>query len=847
MTTLPYCFTLAIAIAATETTNQPQSDDTTQQSQTPPQTQTTPRTTLRHIEQFGQSELFDGSILYKIAEYYGYGFPFVSHDVAVSVEPSLYRMRGSPLGIAVTKQNTLIVAAAQPPQSASETCRVCQITRQGELICEFDTRGIVYLAGLAVAPDNGEIVVSDVTAWNGASVSTDFVIWSADGSDMHRIPLGNVGTDIWASAVPGGLCFNRDGSLLYVTDINAQSIHVYARPGYEYVRSFGQPGELRGQFLFPSGIAVDTHESVFVCDSRKQTLQQYAESSTGVIDKYVRQLDASGHGIQRLNSVTLSDDGHIIVSDKTGARIHIFDSSLQHVVAFESPLQPEYVVLLPHTPQQLFVACRDGDMTTVSSISMYAGTSSQSLRATSHSHQVTCSDTMLLPALPNDVWYEILQLLPMSTVLCSLACVSKALKNIVYTLHAPCSLHATPADLRPDIDFEFSMQMDAADQSDSEPDNTEFQLEDVESESDATTRCWTSLCRLAPHLNYVCLESADLSHPLATVFLRKLTSMSHLDLSDCRITRRTMRALALQGAHSGHSLKHIVLDRAVLECPLSTCRSAWGDGLKTLSLAHTSVESEEDLKEHDSPAAALCATAAGSLTKLDLSYQTMLMDEDVASLAKRLPDIADLRLVSVYSVGADSMQALLQNCTKLQVLYLDLCYDIDDDALGPIAQMYTLKQLSLRDCSRITDLGIATIASLHQLEYLDLTRCYGVTEASFETLSSLSNLRHLSMEACEDVNGNGIELLANLQQLEYLSLEDIDFVCDEDLQALSHIHSLRVLNISNHLSEPPISDAGVAALASMPHLREVHLPSHVQLSSETLGSFARTCTVLTHR
>ncbi len=69
-----------------------------------------------------------------------------------------------------------------------------------------------------------------------------------------------------------------DGGRLYVTDVLAHSVSIYklpTRPGDRlvFLGAFGEEGRQEGQFMYPNGVAADTHGHLFVTDEGNNRIQ----------------------------------------------------------------------------------------------------------------------------------------------------------------------------------------------------------------------------------------------------------------------------------------------------------------------------------------------------------------------------------------------------------------------------------------------------------------------------------------------------------------------------------------------------------------------------------------------
>lgn len=165
-----------------------------------------------------------------------------------------------PLAVAVDKQGVIYVS-----DSNSLPQRVWAFKADGTLVTTFGERdGLSYSNGIAVL-DGGGVVVSDS---NHARV----LFYRADGTLVDQLARGESDASI---GMPRGLAVGS-GSRLYVVDTTNHFVRVYKTDGDSlpaYATEFGEIGNGDGQFLFPNGVAADSHGHIYVTDRENNRLQ----------------------------------------------------------------------------------------------------------------------------------------------------------------------------------------------------------------------------------------------------------------------------------------------------------------------------------------------------------------------------------------------------------------------------------------------------------------------------------------------------------------------------------------------------------------------------------------------
>lgn len=226
--------------------------------------------------------------------------------------------------------------------------------------------------------------------------------------------------------------------------------------------------------------------------------------------------------------------------------------------------------------------------------------------------------------------------------------------------------------------------------------------------------------------------------------------------------------------------------------------------------------------------------------------QSRITDAGIAHLSglKKLRRIG-LEAFQVYregfGVGDESLELLAQ-LPELESIDLRLT-KITDQGLKHLAGRPTLKVLSISG-TKTSDAGVAMLKQLPRLEYLRLgvydegipltdegLRHVGemeslqdldlsgtqITDTGLVHLRGLKQLKNLSLDETQ-VTPAGLAQLEPLQSLESLRAYLASHLDDESVKAVARMKSLR--RLTTHLD---ISDAGVEALATLPHLESMSL------------------------
>jgi hypothetical protein len=230
--------------------------------------------------------------------------------------------------------------------------------------------------------------------------------------------------------------------------------------------------------------------------------------------------------------------------------------------------------------------------------------------------------------------------------------------------------------------------------------------------------------------------------------------------------------------------------------------------------------------------AALELLASGGYDALDAHGQ--MTDEILGRVAER-EHLTTLRLggsAALTDAGVEQLARL----TNLRQLDLGGC-PVTDRALAAVAELPALESLGLAG-TRITDAGVAALVRCARLERLDLSGTR-TGDGAIRALAALPRLRHFRSGA--QVTDAGLPYLsdfpvfANWQggegRMELLS-PDVEpnslllrgTVTDRGMPHLARLEGLFALNIDDRAL--PVTAAGLAPLASLPHLGFLAFDAH---------------------
>ena len=137
------------------------------------------------------------------------------------------------------------------------------------------------------------------------------------------------GQFIW----PTGIALDKDTNV-YVTDEWLNRITKYDRDG-EYITHWGAQGSGDGDVDRPSGIAIGKDETLYIVDSRNNRVQKF-----GLDGKFLGKFGSAGSADGQFNlpwGICLDNDDNIFVADWRNDRVQSFTSDGKWLASFGTP------------------------------------------------------------------------------------------------------------------------------------------------------------------------------------------------------------------------------------------------------------------------------------------------------------------------------------------------------------------------------------------------------------------------------------------------------------------------------------------------------------------------------
>ncbi|KAL0555710.1 hypothetical protein IC582_009666 [Cucumis melo] len=261
------------------------------------------------------------------------------------------------------------------------------------------------------------------------------------------------------------------------------------------------------------------------------------------------------------------------------------------------------------------------------------------------------------------------------------------------------------------------------------------------------------------------------------------------------------------------------------ELSLSKCVGVTDEGLSSILKKH------KDLKKLDitccrkitDVSISNLTNSCTGLTSLKMESCSLVSREGFILIGRGCHLLEELDLTD-NEIDNEGLRSL-SRCSKLSILKLGICLNLNDEGLGHIGMCCSkLLELDLYRCAGITDSGLlAIIHGCPDLEMINIAYCRDITDTSFSTLRKCSRLKTIEARGCPLITSSGLaEAVAGCKLLRRLDLKKCCNVDDAGMIPLAHFsQNLRQIN----LSYSSVTDLGLLSLASLSclqHLTVLH-------------------------
>lgn len=186
-------------------------------------------------------------------------------------------------------------------------------------------------------------------------------------------------------------------------------------------------------------------------------------------------------------------------------------------------------------------------------------------------------------------------------------------------------------------------------------------------------------------------------------------------------------------------------------------------------------------------------------------------------------------LMGQGTVATDDGFKVLSHSPSIEYLWGRECPNLTGRGFAALADMRALKGVAV-SCKRVDD---AALATLPRFPALNALMPMDVPDEGFRHVGQCLGLERLWCMYCRDTGDRATEHLASLPSLRSYYAGDTR-ITDRSLEILARLSSLERLEFWHCTA---ITNAGVAALASLPRLRALSLDGLPQVTRDVVGRF----------
>ncbi len=184
---------------------------------------------------------------------------------------------------------------------------------------------------VAVARDKGNLVYLLSRGYEGQHGTKRVTVYSIDGDYVNKFGTG--GTEDGQFVWPTDIAFDREENL-FVSDEDLQRISIFSKDG-EFLSKWGEAGEGDGQLNRPSGIAFDSQDNLFIVDSANSRIQKFTKDG-----KYLAKWGQFGSGEGEFNlpwGIDIDKEDNVYVADWRNNRVQKFAPDGQYLMTIGTP------------------------------------------------------------------------------------------------------------------------------------------------------------------------------------------------------------------------------------------------------------------------------------------------------------------------------------------------------------------------------------------------------------------------------------------------------------------------------------------------------------------------------
>ncbi|KAL6451635.1 GRR1 SCF E3 ubiquitin ligase complex F-box protein GRR1 [Candida maltosa Xu316] len=232
------------------------------------------------------------------------------------------------------------------------------------------------------------------------------------------------------------------------------------------------------------------------------------------------------------------------------------------------------------------------------------------------------------------------------------------------------------------------------------------------------------------------------------------------------------------------------------------------------------------------------------IKRLNLSFMTKLVDDDLLNLFIGCPKLERLTLVNCAKLTRSPITQVLQGCERLQSIDLTGVTDIHDDIINALADNCSrLQGLYAPGCGNVSEESIIKLLrSCPMLKRVKFNSSSNITDESILVMyENCKSLVEIDLHSCENVTDKYLKtIFLDLTQLREFRISNAPGITDKLFELIPEGHILEKLRIIDITGCNAITDKLVEKLvACAPRLRNVVLSKCMQITDASLRALSQ--------
>jgi len=230
------------------------------------------------------------------------------------------------------------------------------------------------------------------------------------------------------------------------------------------------------------------------------------------------------------------------------------------------------------------------------------------------------------------------------------------------------------------------------------------------------------------------------------------------------------------------------------------------------------------------------------LQGLNISGCQKISNESLVRLAQRCRYLKRLKLNDCVQLQDSAVIAFAENCPNILEIDLQQCKRVGNE---PVTALFTkgnaLRELRLANCELIDDSAFLSLPSNRTYEHLrilDLSSCPGVTDRAIEKIIEVApRLRNLVLQKCRHLTDAAVYAISRLgKNLHFLHLGHCALITDDGVKRLvSMCNRIRYIDLGCLLH---LTDDSVTRLANLPKLKRIGLVKCASITDASVIALA---------